>query len=384
MAADTDSSESKSMSIFGDSDKGPCCTSLGRTGSAPANRRWEIMMFCALMVTTSAILACVAATGLSLDSTHTYPWVTAKRDRTFRGVHTHAEFYGGLSGKDFSWKNFNATTKKLLGHNHVVQSWRPSKKSCDLTSCGPCHESSIAAATLVILSIVFSMPTLVMACRRAEEKSDGNGEKVTGMIGAFLAFLCCLISALLYWCNCVEGLPPLMRVVVKAFGSAPYFVKMEYNLGVGMYCVVFATIFQFLALLSFCSLPSPAPVGSEEEYLLGPDLESPEKVAEMRASEQEEVDQADLENKPGSAYEDSFLTNPASVKSIHADSPKVNVTKDPTARPETAEPTKSAPKPKGTAAAAAINASLERRRRNADEMSQQTQMSSASKQSDML
>lgn len=447
MTADADSSES----MFGDSDQGACCKSIGRMGFVPENSRWTITILCAVMVTVSAILSCIAAIGLSLDGTNEYPWVTATQNKISRGVHSHVEFYGALSGKDYSWKNTNVTSGKVLRNVRVVESWDPSPFGCSQASCGPCHAASIAGATLVILSIVFSMPALIMICRRASETSDGHGEKFVTLIGTFCAFLSCFLAVLIYWFHCVDQLPKKMEVEVVDFNQT-WQIRMDYGPGIGLYCVILATIFQFLASLCNCMVPTP--LGPDEEPLLGNDLESPDEMAKLKQAQKDSSDanaiadaaakaaeqaeaEADLE-RPNSSYEDTFIST---AKNIPAGNPKLYETKDAKApSPRSAERTNSEKPPmpkkpdptleaqvlasvaaanavqqnldakqdelnqtrdslaekskaaadekKEDASMAAIKASAarrdERHRRNDENMSQQSWMSTATQQSGML
>lgn len=274
-------------------DKHPCFVSVGEIGleSPPQRLRFYEFLFCGALIAASAILLCVSAIGLSLDSTDDVPWAQASSSGVIDGI-VAAEFaanyvyYAGPSGTVTTWQVINKTDFKAVLNEAVPIAW--TDEECILKSCGECHSASQISIPFLIAAIALSLPVLMCTCQRATEESDNNVEKMVGVVGGFLSFACTLVAFIVYYTQCVPRLPTTAMYAIHLGYELPVTVHYDWGLGIGQICLFVAAACQFLAVANHIAVQVKVEEEekSEEQILI-------EKTRELRKAHKKT--QQDLE-----------------------------------------------------------------------------------------
>jgi len=301
-------------------DKHPCFVSVGEIGleRPPERLRFYEFLFCGALIAASAILLCVSAIGLSLDSTDDVPWAQASSSGVIDGMDA-AEFaanyvyYAGPAGTVTTWRVINKTDFKAVLNEVVPIAW--ADEDCILKSCGECHSASQISIPFLFAAIALSLPVLMCTCQRATEESDNNVEKMVGVVGGFLSFACTLTAFIVYYTQCATRLPTTAMYAIQLGYELPVTVHYDWELGIGQICLIVAAACQFLAVANHIAVQvkvEEEEEKSEEQILI-------EKTRELRKAHKKTLQELQKCREEEKATSDRLITIDQKVKDATMD-----------------------------------------------------------------
>jgi hypothetical protein len=208
------------------------------------------------------VLTCFAAVALSTneDTLLDFPWAHAhgmlEKPNQF-GDHdeVYGDMYVGLSGvlTDVTTVNLKTGTtsdKKFEG----FFAWSKKDKDCSSNYCKGCKEASEANLTTVLIGLILAIPTLMSDLTRTSDANDTNLEKVIGIMGGLFGGVSDMLGLISFMFSCATTLPE--HIKSKHEGKMME-VAVKWQVGVGLYCMMFATGILFMDGLVHLLVPAP-------------------------------------------------------------------------------------------------------------------------------